>query len=346
MTVGGEIKLVRVHFECLPCQSGVVLLDNRLGVQGRYSHQAQRLICLAGASWSYDLSSRNLQEFCGLKISDSTIRTVSQQHGALAGKWLRTEPAAVQDFREARGEIEFTTDGTSVNTRAGWREMKLGIFSKRERGEAVEVDEWASRSLPDPQSRIAFAAVEKSEQFGKRWNAWCPRLGIRDTSTVTLLADGARWIWEEQRKHLTQADGVLDIFHVLEHLAVTAKELYPEPRTARAWLEKTRESLLREGLDGVWELLDQEQSRNECAESFIQSLRNYLLPHAHHLNYARRLQEGRSIGSGQVEGACKNVIGRRLKANSARWRVRRINRMAGLCCLLYTEQWECYWQSA
>lgn len=57
------------------------------------------------------------------------------------------------------------------------------------------------------------------------------------------------------------------------------------------------------------------------------------------LNYAERLQEGRSIGSGQVEGACKNLIGRRLKQAAARWRVRRLNRMARLCSIMYSQQW-------
>ena len=43
-----------------------------------------------------------------------------------------------------------------------------------------------------------------------------------------MLADGARWIWEEQRKHLTHAAGVLDVFHAIEHVAATAKSLHGE----------------------------------------------------------------------------------------------------------------------
>jgi len=52
--------------------------------------------------------------------------------------------------------------------------------------------------------------------------------------------------------------------------------------------------------------------------------------------------EGRSIGNGQVEGACKNLIGRRLKQTGARWRVRRVNNMATLCALFYGNQWNAY----
>jgi hypothetical protein len=77
----------------------------------------------------------------------------------------------------------------------------------------------------------------------------------------------------------------------------------------------------------------------------LEGLREYLGHHVSHLHYAQRLAEGRSIGSGQVEGACKNLIGRRLKQTGARWRVRRVNRMASLCCLIYSHAWKPYWNT-
>ena len=56
--------------------------------------------------------------------------------------------------------------------------------------------------------------------------------------------------------------------------------------------------------------------------------------------------QARSIGSGQIEGACKNLIGRRLKQTGARWKVRRVNRMAGLCSIMYSDLWKTYWNAA
>jgi hypothetical protein len=76
--------------------------------------------------------------------------------------------------------------------------------------------------------------------------------------------------------------------------------------------------------------------RSRPKRAALDALDGYLASHAYHLNYAARLADGRSIGSGQVEGACKNMIGRRLKQTGARWRVRRVNRMASLCSLLYS----------
>jgi hypothetical protein len=78
----------------------------------------------------------------------------------------------------------------------------------------------------------------------------------------------------------------------------------------------------------------------------IQRLRGYLENHRERLCYRERLAEGRAIGSGQIEGACKNMIGKRLKQTGARWRVRRLNRMASLCAVRYSDQWKLYWKTA
>ena len=73
------------------------------------------------------------------------------------------------------------------------------------------------------------------------------------------------------------------------------------------------------------------------------ALRGYFEPHAAHTGYAARLAQGQSIGSGLVEGTCKQVVCRRLKQTGARWTVRRVERMASLCALQACDQWDAYW---
>ena len=60
---------------------------------------------------------------------------------------------------------------------------------------------------------VAFAAIEKSQRFGSRWKQWARRLGILDPSIVTVLADGAKWIWEEQ---LTSWRSWLDLAIIID----------------------------------------------------------------------------------------------------------------------------------
>src|SRR5205085_4354019 len=74
-------------------------------------------------------------------------------------------------------------------------------------------------------------------------------------------------------------------------------------------------------------------------------LLNYLDDNRDSLWYGRRLAEGLPIGSGLIEGGGKNTLARRLKINSARWRVRRAERMGAIRCLQYSGMWEPYWES-
>jgi hypothetical protein len=344
------VTLKRVYFVCRRCRIGCYPLDGRLGINGSSSRQAQRLMCLAGASWSFDRSSVLLAEFCGLRVSDNTIRKVCQEEGSAMSGWQRTAHEARETFRQAAGDVEFSTDGTSVNTREGWREMRVGIFSKRQRGEAATAATWDTRVLPAPHARVALAAIEASDRFGARWGQWAGRLGIYQTSELTVLADGARWIWEEAQMHFAGAQGVLDIYHALEHVAETAKVLYGEgTEKAQVWLDRGREALLGGGWPSMQQLLAEtkqnfRQSRKK--KTALGKLKNYLQTQSEHLDYPRRLAEGRAIGSGQAEGACKNMIGRRLKQTGARWRVRRVNRMAALASLIYSDLWTKYWANA
>jgi len=78
----------------------------------------------------------------------------------------------------------------------------------------------------------------------------------------------------------------------------------------------------------------------------LETVDGYLTWHKTRLGYRERLWQGRAIGSGQVEGACKNLIGARLKQTGARWREDRVNRMGVVCSLFYTDQWDEYWQQA
>ncbi len=74
-------------------------------------------------------------------------------------------------------------------------------------------------------------------------------------------------------------------------------------------------------------------------------LTGYFAAHTERLNYAHRLHTGRSIGSGMVEGAAKNLIGKRMKQTGARWVVTNANAMASLCSLSYSDHWDLYWAS-
>ena len=334
------MTLSRIYFTCRRCGQHAHALDERLGVHGLVSPHAQRWLCLVGAEHAFERAARLVRELAGLVVCDNTVRAVCDHHGGQMRAWQRESPEASRPFVAAAGDVEFQTDGTCVNTTKGWREVRLSIFAKRPRGEPVtDLNAWDQDRLPAPGVRVATAAIRTSAALGPRWRRAAGRLGIRQTGELTVLADGAKWIWREVEKHLPGAAGVLDFYHAGEHLHAAAITLRGEGSGAEAWYQAHRRILLEAGASGVLTSLAAEIG--DTAD-----LAGYLEPHRDHTPYRQRLAEGRAIGSGMVEGACKTAIGKRLKQTGARWRVRRLERMAALCCLCYGDQFDAYWKHA
>ena len=72
----------------------------------------------------------------------------------------------------------------------------------------------------------------------------------------------------------------------------------------------------------------------------------YLLKHPTRLGYASRLADGRSIGSGQVEGAIKQFVNRRLKQTGAKWKVHHVGPLVELAAMIETPDWNGLWAAA
>ncbi len=176
------------------------------------------------------------------------------------------------------------------------------------------------------------------------------RIGIRSRDRIDVVADGARWIWDRVSIYWPTAEGALDVYHALEHVAATAKALHGEGTAEiKRWNDEARNALLARGYAGIQQLIERSQpiAVRAAQRDSLAGLEAYLRPHqTRRLNYAQRLAEGRVIGSGQVEDACKHWVYRRLKQTGARWQINRVNRMATLCSLKYTHLWDTYWFTA
>lgn len=301
---------------------------------------------LSGTSWSFDMASARLAELCRVRISADVIRKVTNAAGQRAQRWQARHPDSGADFRSAAGEVEFYTDGTCVNTRGGWREMRLGVFAKRPLGVPAAPAEWATRALPAPAARVAFAGIQPAEQCGPQWAARARQLGLDpQTTAITALADGAKWIWRQVAAHLPRGTCVVDVYHVSEHLHACARSLHGEHTpAARAWADEHLLALLETGPMPFLARLRGETraGRSRPERRALGQLIGYLAPNVDGLWYRERLAQGRPIGSGLVEGACKTIVGRRLKHGGARWHVPRVENVAALCCLLYSDEWDTF----
>jgi hypothetical protein len=346
MTAVGPVVVRRMNLVCVGCRDSVCPLDGRLGLTAYLSPQATRLCCLAGGSWSFDRAAEHLNSFCGIHVSDELIRHVSGRCAPKIAAFAATAREPVATFAPAQGDVEFETDAVKVNTVEGWRDAKIGIFAKRPRGPAAEAADWATRTLPKPTARFAFAAIEESTDFALRWGATATRLGIDPRAAeLTVLGDGAEWIWNRAGEQFPNAAGVLDIFHAAEKIADATAVLFAASSDATTQRERGRSLLLSDGYAGftdwIGEVVGQPAVGGDGAA--LGTLMNYFAGHKDRLNYALRLRRGQSIGSGMVEGAAKNMIGKRLKANNARWCESNVNRMGSICSAMYSGYWDDFW---
>ena len=197
--------------------------------------------------------------------------------------------------------------------------------------------------------RTTIAAIEDSDRFGERLRTEADRLRVTTLPTLTVLGDGAEWIWNLAEEHLPQASGVLDVFHALEHIGDAVKAVWGDDSDAsRTRIESGRAALLSEGKGGVdrWLASLFADMPTDAATDPLISLSAYLAKHPTRLGYAERLANGRSIGSGAVEGAIKQQVNLRLKRTGARWRVENVGPLVELRALSHTPCWQGLWTAA
>ena len=161
-----------------------------------------------------------------------------------------------------------------------------------------------------------------------------------------MLADGAKWIWDQARQCWKKAQWVLDVFHVSEHIHDCGKALHGASACqARAWSEAQVQNLIEHGPVQYLKDLEAFMALHDDAAKIkaLQSLLGYLTPHVDSMWYKQRLADGRPIGSGLIEGANKTIVSNRLKLNSARWTAEHAESITALRCLDYSGLWAEFW---
>lgn len=305
------------------------------------------MITLAGAMQGFAKAAMLLREMTGIKLSPNTIKKVTCETGAEMKKFQRESKELHEEFAQTTGNTEFTTDGTRVNTTEGWREVKVAIFAKRDEGEARTRENLDS--LPKPKSQFAIAQVGSCKRLTASLPHWQKRLKIHAPWETVITSDGAKWIENMLDVHFPNADRLLDIFHACEHLRAMFKGLFRDTATRKEHIERFRHALLSRGWEGLYDefmalqkTISPHRWKRHCAKVF-----NYFRARKKYLDYPRRLASGRPVGSGMVEGACKQIVGRRLKPSAGTcWRVRTVNRMLGVLSVLHSSAWELFWSTA
>ena len=317
----------------------------------------------AAARDSFARAEQALRELCGWHLDDECIRQLTHLAAARATRTRDARAAAFPPtptvptpaastpavLTPVASPIEVGIDAGKVNTDTGWRDVKVAVFATRPAGEPASLADWDTRELPPPTARTVVAAIEEACDFLVRVRAEADRRRVTTAADVTVLADGAEWIWNLSAEVLPQAGGVLDAYHAMAHLSDAVKGIWgaETPATAER-VASGRVALLGGGKVGIEGWIGERFGELPAGHDGepLRALAGYLLKHPTRLDYAGRLAVGRSIGSGLVEGSIKQVVNRRLKQTGAKWTVRHVGPLVELVALLDTPAWDALWTAA
>ncbi|MGQ9585119.1 MAG: hypothetical protein ACUVXG_06925 [Anaerolineae bacterium] len=238
---------------------------------------------------------------------------------------------------EKRGRWGVSVDGTTILTREGWKEVKVGAVFRFERGVEGEVK---ARELS------YCAGLWKPEEIGEALWAETRRRGI-DTvqeDVAVGIGDGAAWIWKQMHLHYPQAEQIVDWYHAAERVWGVGQAVYGQgSEEAREWVEGQLKALWEGDARGVREEIRRLRPRRTEAREAVREAKVYFTNQETRMQYARFREEGYPLGSGSVESACKTLVGARLKRGGMRWSDKGAEAVLNLRSELLSHRWNEAW---
>ena len=261
---------------------------------------------------------------------------IRERAGLIAGrKLVPLPPSPVPDI--LYGAIDGTgvtmtaketagRQGKGEDGRARTREVKLGVFFTQD---DVDDDGYPVR---DPGSSSYIATFEPAAAFGDLVKAEGIRRGADHVRQLTILGDGAAWIWGIATDKFPEATQIVDLFHAREHLHDLARLLeFMLLDRKDEWLAVRMKDLDYGDIDGIYaaaRVFPLEGIKKDQLDTAL----GYFENNAPRMRYKWFRSRGLFVGSGLVESGCKAVIGQRLKLSGMRWTVTGADTITTLRC--------------
>jgi hypothetical protein len=310
LTRCGPLTVTRPWYVCPACARGWSPADRTLGL-------------------SRTRVSGLLRELTGLTVSAETVRRLTEARGSAQADVQSATAAAVQEQQAPvepvdlpAGDLTIEVDGVMVRYDDGWHEVKLGVIGGVQNGRLTEHSYVAARGDPATFGPILVgeAARRGALDIVDREVADLASPALARLRPVTVIGDGAPWIWNLAAEHFGDRTEIVDLFHVAEHLWGVAQVLAPgDPQAQARWARARVAELCEHGPGPVRTALKQAQPATEEARDGVRRARAYVAGNARRMDYPAYRQRGLPLGSGAVESAAKSVVQFRMKRPGMRW---------------------------
>lgn len=344
ISVFGKVSYERAYYAGCSCKRGKAPLDELLGLEpGAVTAGLAALLALAGIRLSYEESTVWLQAYLLFNVSENTIRSETEQMGALQERqeaerikdsqdedWLqerernpgRVVPRLYGSMDAAKVRIEpRPKQGKKPEEYERWRDMKVLCWYEVETVPPAQRSSRQKRKVAREQVALRaknmryFCDITPADKFGKLlWATGCT-VNADLSPELVFLGDGATWIWNLVAQYYPTAIQIVDWYHAEERLETVAKAAFAMLPERSAWLENTTQALW----DGqvVRVITACEALTPFCSEA--QEAVTYFCNNIERMRYDQFRAAGYMIGSGTIESACKQIVTQRLKLSGAQW---------------------------
>jgi hypothetical protein len=356
-TVLGPVALTRAWYHCAECGHGLAPRDAELGAAGEsLSPGLAAMNDRAAAAVPFAQAAALLEELAGVRLSVKRAERAAEASGGAvaaaardrarliaARKLVPLPPSPLPD------KLYAVIDGTGVpmtsretagrqgkgeDARARTREVKLAVFFTQDR---LDKDGYPVR---DRASSSVIATFEPAAAFGDLVKAEGIRRGADHVRQLTIIGDGAAWIWGIATSRFPGATQIVDLFHAREHLHDLARRLeFMLLDQKDEWLAARLEDLDYGYIDGIVSATRQ-YPLDGVKKDEINTALGYFQNNAPRMRYHWFRQCGLFTGSGVVEASCKSVIGQRLKQSGMHWTVSGADAIIALRCSEASSTWE------
>jgi hypothetical protein len=349
-TALGPVTLNRAWYHCAACEHGLAPRDAELGVAGTsMSPGLTRMNDRAAAAAPFAKAAGLLDDLAGVHLTVKRVERAAEASGTAKARQSRERaalisgrklvplppPAAVPD--KLYGAIDGTgvpmrasetagREGKGEDGRARTREVKLAVFFTQD-----ELDD-DGYPVRDPGSSSYIATFEPAHAFADLVKAEGIARGADHARQLTILGDGAAWIWGIAAAQFPEATQIVDLYHAREHLHSLTRSLeFMLGDRKDEWLAARLEDLDHGYIDGIEAAVRQYPLEGVKKDEAGKEL-GYFLNNAPRMRYKWFRSRGLFVGSGLVESGCKAVIGQRLKLSGMHWTIRGADAITALRC--------------
>jgi len=348
-TVLGPVMLTRAWYHCAACGHGLAPRDAELGAAGAsLSPGLAAMTDLAAAAGPFAGAARLLEDLAGVRLTVKRVERAAEASGAALAAAVRVRAALIAARKLAPlppsplpDKLYAVIDGTGVpmtpketagregkgqDGRARTREVKLAVFFTQDK---LDKNGYPVR---DRDSASVIATFEPAATFGNLVKAEGIRRGADHVRQLTVLGDGAPWIWNIATAKFPGATQIVDLFHAREHVHDLARRLeFMLLDRKDEWLAARLEDLDYGYIDGIV-AATRKYPLAGVKKDEIEAALGYFENNAPRMRYHWFRQCGLFVGSGVAEASCKTVIGQRLKQSGMHWTVSGADAIATLRC--------------